>query len=65
MLRRIFHSWERRLASVTTDRVVRPFDWGLDWAPINSHANGSPPELLHAWARDVMSNSQAFYTAPP
>ena len=65
MLRRIFHSWERRLASVTTDRVVRPFDWGLDWAPINSHANGSPPELLHAWTRDVMSNSQAFYTAPP
>jgi hypothetical protein len=31
MLQRFFHAWERRLASATTDRVVRPFDWGLDW----------------------------------
>ena len=27
----VFHAWERRLASVSTDRVVRPFEWGLDW----------------------------------
>ena len=31
MLSRFFHNWERRLASVTKDRVVRPFEWGLDW----------------------------------
>jgi dienelactone hydrolase len=37
MLRAFFHAWERRLASVTTDRVVRPFDWGLDWIPHNAH----------------------------
>ncbi len=33
MLQAFFHAWERRLASVTTDRVVRPFEWGLDWIP--------------------------------
>ena len=27
----VFHAWERRLASVSTDRVVRPFEWGLEW----------------------------------
>jgi len=30
MIARLFHLWERRLASLDTDRVVRPFDWGLD-----------------------------------
>ena len=33
MLQAFFHAWERQLASVTKDRVVRPFDWGLDWVP--------------------------------
>ena len=33
MLTRLFHAWEHRLASATKDRVVRPFDWGLDWLP--------------------------------
>lgn len=40
MLKPLFHAWERRLASVTTDRVVRPFDWGLDWIPRNGHVAG-------------------------
>jgi len=26
----LFHAWERRLAAVTKDRVVRPFDWGVE-----------------------------------
>ena len=37
MLQAFFHAWERRLASVTTDRVVRPFEWGLEWIPQNGH----------------------------
>jgi dienelactone hydrolase len=37
MLAPFFHAWERRLASVTKDRVVRPFDWGLDWLAPNGH----------------------------
>jgi hypothetical protein len=30
-LGRFFHAWEHRLASNTNDRMVRPFDWGLEW----------------------------------
>ena len=41
MLQAFFHAWERRLASVTTDRVVRPFEWGLEWI----HRNGEPDAL--------------------
>jgi hypothetical protein len=37
MLQLLFHAWERRLASVTKDRIVRPFEWGLDWMPQNGH----------------------------
>jgi dienelactone hydrolase len=33
VLQAFFHAWERHLASVTKDRVVRPFEWGLDWMP--------------------------------
>ena len=52
MLTRIFHDWEHRLASVAKDRVVRPFNWGLEWTerwpstarlPRNGHA---PQEYL-------------------
>ena len=42
MLQALFHAWERRLASVTKDRVVRPFDWGLDWIPSNGLPRGRP-----------------------
>ena len=42
MLQTLFHAWERRLASVTTDRVVRPFEWGLDWIPATATAARRP-----------------------
>ena len=40
MLQAFFHAWERRLASVTKDRVVRPFDWGLEWIPAQRPSAG-------------------------
>jgi dienelactone hydrolase len=65
MLQAIFHAWERRLASVATDRVVRPFEWGLEWIP----PNGSPIEdearAVGDWVSHVMSDTDAFYTPPP
>jgi len=77
MLASLFHAWERRLASVTTDRVVRPFDWGLDWIPGRSGAAavprgngaGSPARdaaaELGGWVSDVMADTDAFFTPPP
>lgn len=73
MLRAFFHAWERRLASVSKDRVVRPFEWGLDWLAENgqSHADGPArdegegSERIQAWVSRVMTDTGAFYTAPP
>jgi len=56
VLSRFFHDWERRLASATKDRVVRPFEWGSEWI-----SNGS----LHGWVDEVMRDTGAFFAAPP
>ena len=65
MLQAIFHAWERRLASVTTDRVVRPFEWGLDWLSREHTPPHEPAELVHEWVSQVMTDTDAFYTPPP
>jgi hypothetical protein len=66
MLSSIFHAWERRLASATTDRVVRPFDWGLDWIP---REPGSPapaePADLEAYVARVLQDTDAYYAVAP
>ena len=65
MIARFFHGWERRLASVTTDRVVRPFEWGLDWLEVDAHAPSTPDAALRAWAREATLNSDRFYHVDP
>jgi dienelactone hydrolase len=66
MLQAFFHAWERRLASVTTDRVVRPFEWGLDWIPDNGHAPGAVPrDMIDRYVSQVMADTDAFFTPPP
>jgi dienelactone hydrolase len=63
MIAPLFHAWERRLASVTTNRVVRPFEWGLDWIPPNGHA-GSPLDRMRGWVDEVMRDTTGFFAAP-
>ena len=62
VLSRFFHGWERRLASVTKDRVVRPFDWGLDWIRLmrSKGACGSPLAPPR-WVDEVMRDTGAFF----
>jgi dienelactone hydrolase len=65
MIAKLFHAWERRLASVTKDRVVRPFEWGLDWIDANGHSRETPPEtILLDWASHAFSDSQQFFDTP-
>jgi len=64
MIAPLFHAWERRLASVTTNRVVRPFEWGLDWISPNGHTS-SPLEHLRGWVDEAMCDTSAFFDAPP
>ena len=65
MIASLFHAWERRLASVTKDRRVRPFEWGLDWISPNGHTNQPPAHRLRHWVDEVMRDTDAFFDAPP
>ena len=64
MIARAFHNWERRLASVDTNRVVRPFEWGFEWIGLDPPA-GDIDRQLRAWGDHAVSNSQAFYDPGP
>ena len=65
MIAKFFHAWEQRLASVTKDRVVRPFEWGLDWIEANGRSREAPPEtILLDWASRALSDSQKFFDTP-
>jgi Prolyl oligopeptidase family len=77
----VFHAWERRLASVATDRVVRPFEWGLEWIPngipnvipdeiqeeivANVGGTASPGVHLEQWADQMVASSEQFFALPP
>jgi dienelactone hydrolase len=61
MIAPLFNVWERRLASVDTDRVVRPFEWGLDWLGLD--ATTDPLPRLRAWSERAAADSDAFFHA--
>ncbi len=64
---RWMNQWEERLCFAATNRVVRPFDWGLEWAehwPAAARApqNGdSPGEWLAKLSRLAIERSDEFF----
>jgi len=63
------YSWETRLTSRDTNRVVRPFDWGLDWIERWPMVNGSfqqasadPERLVHDLNREIVRRSETFFS---
>jgi hypothetical protein len=64
LIARVFHNWERRLAAAAEHRIVRPFEWGLDWLD-GLDAEGEVAERLAAWASRTVTNSDAFFSLPP
>ena len=65
MIARVFHRWERRLASIATDRVARPFEWGLDWLPGEPIPDGDPRRALQDWGEAAIARSDDFYAVTP
>ncbi len=64
---RIMRNWENQLCFRATNRVVRPFEWGLEWAknwpcakghPRNGH---SPEEYLRELNQLGVENSDDFF----
>jgi hypothetical protein len=61
-----FHRWERRLADVSKDRVVRPFEWGLEWMPANGHPpHGDPHDRVRGYVDHVLRDPHAWFTPAP
>jgi dienelactone hydrolase len=64
------YDWETRLTSVDNNRVVRPLDWGLDWARDWPCRNGSSlaeaseqyETFLREYNQRVVSSSDEFYS---
>jgi len=66
MLKRVFHRWERALASVDNNRVVRPFAWGEDWLPDDGMAAHHDPSLrVQEYVDRVMTDTHAWYAVEP
>jgi hypothetical protein len=66
MLSQVFYRWERRLASIDRNRIVRPFDWGLDWVPeAYRHAHADPALVVRSWVNEVMQDTTAFFGVDP
>src|SRR5258708_4436194 len=68
------YDWEHRLTSVDNNRVVRPLEWGVEWArdwPCRNvwqpgQAAGDPAEFLVDFNRRIVASSDEFfaYTQP-
>ena len=64
------YDWEHRLTSVDNNRVVRPLDWGLEWArdwPCrNGYAPGAavanPEKFFLDYNRRILAASDDFYS---
>jgi hypothetical protein len=69
--RRWIGDWEAALVSRDTNRVVRPFDWGVEWAsrwPLTTPrpTNGdSPEQYLRQVNREVIADGRRFFGYEP
>jgi dienelactone hydrolase len=64
------YEWENRLTAVDNNRVVRPLEWGVDWAHDWPCRNGVPPGQMPAnpekffadYNQRIIANSDEFYS---
>jgi dienelactone hydrolase len=64
------YDWEHRLTSVDNNRVVRPLEWGAEWAqhwPCRNgyapgHATQNPATFFLDYNRRIVTNSDEFYS---
>jgi hypothetical protein len=65
VIARAFHRWERRLAAVATDRIPRPFEWGLEWLAGQPLPPGDASRALQDWGEATVPRSDEFYAVEP
>ena len=57
-------NWEYKLATRDNNRVVRSFEWGLDWLGMPP-ANGRSGQAMRDFVRGVLADSSRFYAYEP
>jgi pimeloyl-ACP methyl ester carboxylesterase len=57
-------SWELSLATRDNNRVIRPFEWGLDWLGLPP-ANGNSRDALREFVRAALADSARFFSYDP
>ena len=62
------YAWETRLTTRDTNRVVRPLDWGIEWAQRWPLVNGNCPQseqdyeqFLHRLNDEIVARSEDFF----
>jgi hypothetical protein len=55
--------WETRLATRDSNRVVRPFEWGLDWLGLPE--DGNPGQRLRGYCDQAVAGSESFFAYAP
>jgi hypothetical protein len=64
------YEWEHRLTSVDNNRIVRPLEWGVEWArdwPCRNgfalgHVPGDAEKFLIDYNRRIVASSPEFYS---
>ena len=60
------HTWETRLTTRDTNRVVRPFDWGVEWTRgwpgVNGDHHKAPESFFHHLNRHIVAHSDQFFS---
>ena len=57
------HRRERAYHARDNNRIVRPFEWGLEF--ITEHTNGDDPrDVLRRYSSEALASSETFYSLP-
>jgi hypothetical protein len=64
MLARLFENWEHRLSKRYTNRKIRPFDWGTEFAD-GSAVPRDPRSFLLEYAREALAHSDSYHSYRP
>ena len=54
-------AWERKLAGRDSNRIIRPFEWGLEWIEADPAA-GDPGGIFREYSRDSIQRSEEFFS---
>jgi len=69
MLKHVIHKWERKLSRVDTNRMLLPFEWGLEFLDRDLRQSdsdaGSARDTLFRFNDSVLADSDSFFSAAP